>query len=415
MNSYNPMAIRLAIVLWFGLFFISCKNEKNEKNESGSEVFPEEKFVQSIPDEFILRYTDKVVDSMDTNKANFDGTERAGTNKRAVANKLATELRKLDSKATVLGFTERFALIKTGLGKNALSSLLGSSRIQSVQQNYVIKFKFEEIRKFTGSTKEHIPWNILRVGGGRYSVINARAWVLDTGVDQTHKDINYDVSYSASFVPGEVAGRDSKGHGTHIAGIIGARANGEGVVGVAPNVRISSVKVIDKDGSLNYGRYLQALDYVALHAESGDVVNLSFVSNQIEPNAIELELLELIVGKASIVIAAGNATNNTNGVRQDINDVPKVFPAAYNMQGVYTVSACDKNDQLASFSNYGLGVDYAEPGVEILSTVPGGYGYDSGTSMAAPHLVGLLLKGNVKSNSFLKSDLDGQPDPIGTN
>ena len=111
-------------------------------------------------------------------------------------------------------------------------------------------------------------------------------------------------------------------------------------------------------------------------------------------------------GPVVFALAAGNSSQ----------DVVNSSPARANGPNVYTISAIDNSDNFASFSNFGLGVDFAEPGVSIPSTYRnGGYATLSGTSMAAPHYAGLRLLGNVGPDGTANGDPDGIPDPIGAN
>ena len=250
---------------------------------------------------------------------------------------------------------------------------------------------------------ETIPWGITRVGGGTTTSI-ATAWIIDTGIDLDHPDLNVDVARSKTFLGSRTTPDDQNGHGTHVAGTIGAKNNAIGVIGVAPGVKLVSVRVLDRSGSGTTSGVIAGVDYVKDNGNDGDVANMSLGGGV-------SDALDLAVYNASAVIkfalAAGNEKDNANNHS----------PARVNGPNIYTVSAMDKNDTWAYFSNYGNPpVDYCAPGYYIYSTYKsGGYATLSGTSMAAPHVAGLLLLGSIKTNGYVIDDPDGKPDPIAHN
>ncbi|TXC78830.1 S8 family serine peptidase [Luteibaculum oceani] len=255
-----------------------------------------------------------------------------------------------------------------------------------------------------------IPWGISRVRGGVTSP--RRAWVVDTGIDLDHPDLNVNDSLSANFVgsagligiPIGVFANDVNGHGTHVAGTIGAKNNSFGVIGMAPGCELVSVKVLDDDGRGNSGDLMNGLEYINENGDPGDVVNLSLGG----ANSFLLNQMVQTLGSRGflIAIAAGN----------DREDASGTSPASANGANLYTVSAFYKGDNFASFSNFGNPpIDGSSPGVDILSTLPDGkYGYSSGTSMAAPHMAGVLLisQGEHNNGGQVDNDPDGNPDPI---
>ncbi|MFA6096198.1 MAG: S8 family serine peptidase [Bacteroidota bacterium] len=234
--------------------------------------------------------------------------------------------------------------------------------------------------------------------------------VIDTGTDYTHLDLINNIWINLDEIPGngidddgngyiddihgiDTANDDSDpmddhGHGTHVAGTIGAVANnGIGVAGVNHNVKIMAVKFLGADGS---GYLSDAIDAINYARENGaDVMSNSWggggYSSLLE-NAITSSIEKGVV----FIAAAGNSASD--------NDAYPAYPANY--PGVISVAATDHNDQLAYFSSYGKNtVHLGAPGVDIYSTVPNGTcalcsptGYNtlSGTSMATPHVSGVV-------------------------
>ncbi|MCB9676136.1 MAG: S8 family serine peptidase [Alphaproteobacteria bacterium] len=235
---------------------------------------------------------------------------------------------------------------------------------------------------------DEIPESIERIGGpwvnGGLGAVQVA--VIDTGVDSFHSDLNVVAEFDAVRMSGGTPanGNDPNGHGTHVAGTIGALANGDGVVGVAPGVGIHAVRVLDENGSGLWTDILAGIEYVLDHPEIR-VVNMS-LGGAGNPDAANDELRDAIQALEDsgviVCIAAGNDTANTNGF----------VPAGYDIGVV--VSAYDASDGsdngFASFSNFGDAVDIASPGVKIRSTWPGGtYAELNGTSMATPAVAGV--------------------------
>lgn len=247
-----------------------------------------------------------------------------------------------------------------------------------------------------------IPAGITRVGGGVPGATGT-AWVIDTGIDLDHPDLNVDVARSRNFVSRETSPEDLNGHGTHVAGTIAARDNSIGVVGVAPGATVVAVRVLNRRGTGSYADIIAAVDYVAANGRSGDVANMSLGGGT--SAALDTAVVNAASRGIVFALAAGNEARDAN----------LSSPGRVNGANIYTVSAVDRNDVWASFSNFNNPpVDYAEPGVSVLSTsLNGGYETLSGTSMATPHLAGLFLLGPVRNGGTAINDPDGQPDVIG--
>jgi hypothetical protein len=266
-----------------------------------------------------------------------------------------------------------------------------------------------------------IPWGVARVlpkdNNGDTLIQNCEAgascrmaWVLDTGVDLDHPDLNVDTTNSKNCNSrGKDSPNDGHGHGTHVAGTIGAIAGNGGVVGVAAGATVVAVRVLDNSGSGTTAEVICGIDYVVGYVEthanaSLNVINMS-LGGPADP-ALDQAVLGAAEAGILISLAAGNESTNASSRS----------PARVEHDNVYTGSAIDSVDKFAFFSNYGNPpVDFAAPGYNILSTKKGG-GTEtkSGTSMAAPHVAGLLvLKGDVGAcGDTATNDPDGDPDDI---
>jgi subtilisin family serine protease len=252
-----------------------------------------------------------------------------------------------------------------------------------------------------GSTTESTPWGITRVGGAG-SGVGKVAWIIDTGIDQDHPDLTIDATRSRTFVSNTSSWDDGNGHGTHVAGTIAAIDNNIGVVGVAAGATVVAVRVLATNGSGTYSAIIAGVDYVAANASAGDVANMSLGGPG--SSALDDAVRNLASQGVKVAVAAGN-----DGV-----DCSNTSPARVNATNVYTVSAIASNGCLTSWSNYGSPVDYAAPGSSILSLWKGGGTRTiSGTSMASPHVAGILLLGNIGSDGVACNDnRDATDDPI---
>lgn len=223
--------------------------------------------------------------------------------------------------------------------------------------------------------------------------------VIDTGVDYTHPDLKNNAWVNKGEIPGNNRDDDGNGvvddvhgynaindsgdpmddnaHGTHCAGSIGGEGdNGQGVVGVNWNAQIMGAKFLSGSGSGTTADAVKATLYATK-------MGARITSNSWGGGGFNQALYDALKASPALhIFAAGNESND--------NDARPSYPATYDLGNIVSVAASDRNDQLASFSNWGATtVDLAAPGVDILSTVPGGkFDSYSGTSMATPHVAG---------------------------
>lgn len=200
--------------------------------------------------------------------------------------------------------------------------------------------------------------------------------VLDTGIDEAHPDLASALDGARDFTRSPSGPIDRVGHGTHVAGTIGARQNELGVVGVAPECRLLVAKVLGDSGSGSSAAVAAGIDWAC---ENGaDVLSLSLGSP--EPSAeIRAAIARAAAAGKIIVCAAGNEG------RDDAVNYPARWPETI------AVGAVDRHGRLATFSSRGPEVDLCAPGQDVLSTnLRGGYAKLSGTSMATPFVSGVV-------------------------
>ena len=284
-----------------------------------------------------------------------------------------------------------------------LSRIVGDPRVAIVEKDYIVTLDLPRQAARPGGGGgggQSTPWGITRVGGAGDGT-GKTAWIIDSGIDLNHSDLNTSKNCHAAF--GYNTPSDGNGHGTHVAGTVAAKNNSQDVVGVAANAYVCAVRVLGNSGSGSYANIIAGVNYVAANAGNGDVANMSLGGSGTNAT-LEAAVADVAQLGVKMVLAAGNSGANANNFT----------PARVNGSNVYTISAIDSNGCMPSWSNYGNPpVDYAAPGVSILSTKKGGGTTTmSGTSMSAPHVAGILLLGGVRANGSASCDPDGNPDPI---
>ena len=333
-----------------------------------------------------------------------DSAESPGVAAREIARQVGGQV----------GFVYKHAL-------KGFSVTLPVQAVAALQKNPKVKYVSTDDIRYASA--QSVPTGIKRIfadtnpkiginGSDDYRV-DVDVAVIDTGVDFQHPDLNVvgGVNCTSSiFFPACVTGGDDDHyHGTHVAGIIGALDNGIGVVGVAPGARIWAVKVLNKNGSGYSSWIIAGIDWVAAHAGTIKVANMSLGGpgySQAEYDAIQGAVNKGV----AFAVAAGNEDDDANNYSPSAFDNVLCVSALADFNGLTgggAAATCraDVDDTLADFSNWGPEVDIAAPGVCILSTYPiekGEYGTISGTSMASPHAAGalaLLASSNKPNNA----------------
>ena len=250
--------------------------------------------------------------------------------------------------------------------------LAANPAVQSVEQDAVVSMD---------ATQTNPVWGLDRIDqtskklSGTYtygSASNVTVYVLDTGIRVSHEDLGGRARDGYDFIDNDKVANDCNGHGTHVAGTVGGTT-----YGVAKDVKLVGVRVLDCKGSGSYSAIIKGVDWVTKNAVKPAVANMSLGGTN--SATLDAAVKRSIASGVVYAVAAGN----------DNKDACKQSPAS--QPDAITVAASDNNDTRASFSNYGACVDLFAPGVRIKSLSSKsdtGTATMSGTSMASPHVAG---------------------------
>ncbi len=396
------------------LMFYSCTQDQEILEEPSSNQLEEQFDAQAVEGQYIVVYRDGAVEDFGSKfPQNYSKAQEAMTEQtKRILSKASlsnVEITNVYSN-TIMGATLK-------LTKAQVEQLKKQKEVNYIEQDRIVMFApptcgtgktgpCEPTEPTTGT--QETPYGIKRVKGVSSYSGTGVAWIIDSGIDLDHPDLNVDASRAFNaFTSGRDGNSadDGNGHGTHVAGTIAALNNGYGVIGVAPGATVIPVKVLDSRGSGSYSGVIAGVDHVGAYGKKGDVANMSL------GGPVSQALDDAVVAASNkngvwFALAAGNSSEDAN----------LHSPARANGAYIVTISAMDVNDNFASFSNFGNPpVDYAAPGVAIKSTWKGGaYNTISGTSMASPHAAGVILvKGALSSDgTFVNYDKDNNPDPV---
>jgi len=272
------------------------------------------------------------------------------------------------------------------------NSLLKAPQIKSIEADICIKLHDAETSGTKGTIgtsprpnkpyngSQLIPWGVSQIKAPlawKRSLGNrVRIGVVDTGVDPTHPDLKLSVYRGINLLNPNLLPNDDNGHGTHIAGIIAASSNRQGILGVAPQASIHAVKAFDKQGSAYVSDIIAGIDWCV--DNDMDIINMSFGMNTYS-QALEVAIKNAYKSGKIIVASCGN-----EGKRSSID-----YPARFTQ--VVSVGALTRSGKVASFSNKGKRIDIYAPGEKIYSCWLGGNYHElSGTSMATAHVTGTV-------------------------
>ena len=325
-----------------------------------------------------------------------------------------------DSKTYLIGFKKQERAKVRAIQRSSVEPLTGQIVVAELTESekqamledehvaYIEEDSETELAEasLSPSQSQQVPWGVEHIGAAaahsqQYKGQRIKIGVLDTGIS-AHPDL--EIKGGVSYIEGEDDFGDQHGHGTAVAGVIAARDNDFGIVGVAPEAELYAIKVLDKKGHGTYSSMIQGIEWAIqnrmniLSISAGGYVNSRALHDQIK-RANEHGIL--------VIAAAGN---------RGLGEETELFPAQY--AETISVGAVDREDQRADFSSVGKELDLMAPGVDIRSTAPGGdFQTRSGTSLAAPHVAGAAAviwsaKGNISSTE-LRDLLTKSATPLG--
>ncbi|VVB56118.1 Tk-subtilisin [uncultured archaeon] len=312
----------------------------------------------------------------------------------------------IDAKPVIIGFNETIDqnIIKQhGITNytqyniiNAILADIPESVSKQLKKNPTIKFVEEDAQvQIAGKPTQppqppqQITWGIARVKApetwNNTTGSNVKIAVLDTGISSTHPDLTVSGGINLAGKSKNNKWNDDNGHGTHVAGIIAARNNSIGVVGVAPDAELYAVKVLDAYGNGYISDVIEGIDWAVQN-------NMDIVSMSLGTATYSQALNDTTANAYNAGILLVAASGNSGDGNLSTNDVH--YPAKFD--SVIAVSAIDYNNIAPVWSADDAKIELAAPGVNIYSTwLNGGYANASGTSMAAPFVSGVaaLVKG----------------------
>ncbi len=379
----------LSVITVLSFLFYSCEKDVDEVTdiETGIEVETSSNIGadQAVPGEYIVIYNESK--SLSGNIAKMEAKSQQTLAKHAIA--------KSNIKQTYSNVIQGFAV--KNLTEEQADMLRNDTEIAYIEPNYIQSLDINMgkpvsslpatvLNKATTndsqlSNGEFLPWGINRVG--RADGNGRTCWILDSGI-APHRDLNINTSKSRSFVGG--SWQDQNGHGTHVAGTVAAKNNGSGVIGVAYGATVVSVRVLNAQGSGSNSGILAGVDYVANNASNGDTWNYSIGSRTRATSQAIDNAFRNLQARAYGAMAAGNSNDDTQFYS----------PQRLRTSRTWCVGNMTNVDAPANSSSFGRSVDRWAPGTQVWSTwLNGQFNKISGTSMASPHVAGILLiRGN---------------------
>lgn len=389
----------VAGVLCTSATFFGCEpNKQNPIDETAlTGVTPQSAEGAIIPDQYIITFHPTAIVparqrlDLSTVTSRTDKARRMAPLQAQVETEINTWLAKygITEDQVVARYTSLISGVALNIPKELFERISKDEAIASLEHD-----RYEQLPPFTvesvdvGTNRaQTTPCGINNAGGSGSVSTDRWIWIIDTGIDLDHPDLNVNTTFAANFASGSSAD-DCNGHGTHCAGIAAAVNNTIGVIGVSAGATVVPVRVFGCSGGSSSSTIISGINHVGTNDEPGDVVNLSLggyygTSGCATGSAYLSSINALASGGTRVAIAAGNNAANANYYQ----------PACINGTNIFTIASMTCGKAFASsYSNFGKGpCDYIATGSSVYSTYKnGGYATLTGTSMATPHVAGAM-------------------------
>jgi hypothetical protein len=404
-------------LLLAGFVVTSCQNDSTSEQDeilvdglNQEKVEPTSQDGQIIPNQYIVVFKGSQLEpsSKLLSKTSFKSRNDKAKMVEDISKETIKEMKSivsrnnLDPSEVLHYYTTKISGMAIRLQDYELERLAKDPNVASIEHDRVVQLPKYEIEQLVSASESQrspqtTPCGISNAGGFADGSLKSEwIWVIDSGIDLDHPDLNVitNTTYSRSFVGGSA--NDCNGHGTHVAGTAAAINNGVGVVGVSAGAPVVSVRVFGCSGGSSTSTILAGIDHVGRYDIPGDVANLSlggfFGSNCETSSSYRSALNALGSSGTRVAIAAGNSSSNAASFQ----------PACVNGTNIFTVASMTCSGSFSSFSNYNMNpIDVIATGSSVFSTyLNGGYATLSGTSMAAPHVAGIMhIRGNSPRTS----------------
>ncbi|TCI90383.1 S8 family serine peptidase [Tenacibaculum sp. M341] len=406
------------------LMMTSCQNEStsNDGLDTNAEIVASEGNI--IPGQYIVTFKNSEIapTSQVLSRSAFTSREAKA---KSVDNISEVSISKMDAvlsknaldKSNVLHYyTTEIVGMAVKLTEAEFQQLSKDPSIDNIEFDRIVELPENQIEKVVAGDAsqrmaQQTPCGITRAGGAANGTNRSQwIWIVDSGIDLDHPDLNVvtNTTYARNFFPGFSNADDCNGHGTHVAGTAAAINNGIGVVGVSAGANVVPVRVFGCGTSSATSTILAGINHVGRFDQPGDVVNLSlggfFGSSCSTRSSYRSAVLALANGGSYVAIAAGN----------DAANAANYDPGCINGNRIYTVANMTCDGRFASTSNYNMNpIDVIATGTNVLSTWPGGrYATISGTSMASPHVAGIIHARNGAPRTSGSVTFRGERYPI---
>lgn len=388
--------------LVLGASFTACERAEMQDPEArlAGQTKPQSSEGEIIPNQYLVMLREDVIPPAISylDRTAIRSREEKGRQMEALNAKVAVELNKWLKKYELneTQILHRYTTLQVGVAVNVdeatfirLSKDQAVATIEHDRMETLPPFILESVDR-GNNRAQTTPCGITNAGGYAAAGTDRWIWIVDSGIDLDHPDLNVvtNTTYARSFVGGTAD--DCNGHGTHVAGTAAARDNTIGVVGVAAGAPVVPVRVFACSGGSPTSTIVNGINHVGTYDMAGDVVNLSLGGYYGSGCASGSGYLSAVTGLASGGTRVSIASGNNNALASNYQ------PGCINGTNIWTVTNMRCNKTYYNDPTYGGNrgmppVDLIATGTSVYSTYPGGaYATMTGTSMAAPHVSGIM-------------------------